>query len=186
MAISVLKAHILRKQSSLHQLWPLSVTNGGLRRRRSNEFPLLPLLSHPIHFRSHPLPVHNCSRTPLSTFLPVLRRRLHHLSCSMSSPEADGTSAAGDKTVKVVIKGRVQGVFYRNWTIDNAKELGLKGWVRNRRDGSVEALFSGSPDKVQEMEQLCRRGPPDAIVTGLQVVPCSDDPGPTFERKPTV
>ncbi|GFP90779.1 acylphosphatase [Phtheirospermum japonicum] len=88
--------------------------------------------------------------------------------------------------VRAVIKGRVQGVFYRNWTIDNAKELGLKGWVRNRRDGSVEALFSGSPDKVQEMEQRCRRGPPDAMVTGLQTFPCTDDPGATFERKPTV
>lgn len=86
----------------------------------------------------------------------------------------------------MVIKGRVQGVFYRNWTIENAKELGLKGWVRNRRDGSVEAVFSGSQEKVQEMEQRCRRGPPDAMVTGLQVSPYPDDPGTTFERKPTV
>lgn len=90
------------------------------------------------------------------------------------------------KQVRVMIKGRVQGVFYRNWTIENAKELGLKGWVRNRRDGSVEALFSGTPENVDEMEQRCRRGPPDAMVTGLQVFPCTDDPGTTFERKPTV
>ncbi|KAK4348489.1 hypothetical protein RND71_031244 [Anisodus tanguticus] len=55
------------------------------------------------------------------------------------------------KTVRAVIKGRVQGVFYRDWTVENAKQSGLKGWVRNRRDGSVEALFSGSPEKVQEM-----------------------------------
>ncbi|KAK3022072.1 hypothetical protein RJ639_047340 [Escallonia herrerae] len=55
-----------------------------------------------------------------------------------SSPDSTPT-----KTVRLVIKGRVQGVFYRNWTIDNATDLGLKGWVRNRRDGSVEALFSG-------------------------------------------
>ncbi|KAF3655553.1 Acylphosphatase [Capsicum annuum] len=79
--------------------------------------------------------------------------------------------------VRAVIKGRVQGVFYRDWTVENAKELGLKGWVRNRRDGTVEALFSGSPEKVQEMEQRCRRGPPSAIVTGLDVFPCDDDPG---------
>lgn len=85
-----------------------------------------------------------------------------------------------------MIKGRVQGVFYRNWTIENAKELGLKGWVRNRRDGSVEALLSGRSEKVEEMEQRCRRGPRDAMVTGLQVFPCNDDPGTTFERKPTV
>lgn len=78
-----------------------------------------------------------------------------------------------------MIKGRVQGVFYRNWTVDNARELGLKGWVRNRRDGSVEAVFSGSPDAVQEMEQRCRRGPRDAVVTGLVVFPGDDnvDPG---------
>lgn len=87
--------------------------------------------------------------------------------------------------VRVVIKGRVQGVFYRNWTVENATQLGLKGWVRNRRDGSVEALYSGNPDVVQEMEQRCRRGPPDAMVTGLEVFPSSDDPGSGFKRKPT-
>jgi acylphosphatase len=88
----------------------------------------------------------------------------------------------------VVIKGRVQGVFYRNWTVDNARELGLKGWVRNRRDGSVEAVFSGSPNAVQEMEQRCRRGPRDAVVTGLEVFPGDDDVDPRtgFQRKPTV
>lgn len=85
-----------------------------------------------------------------------------------------------------MIKGRVQGVFYRNWTIENATQLGLKGWVRNRKDGSVEALFSGSVDAVQEMEQRCRRGPPDALVTGFQVFPSDDDPGTGFHRKPTV
>ena len=88
--------------------------------------------------------------------------------------------------VRVVIKGRVQGVFYRNWTVENATELGLKGWVRNRRDGSVEALFSGSSSKVEEMEQRCRRGPRDAMVTGLEVLPCTDDPGSGFERRSTV
>lgn len=81
-----------------------------------------------------------------------------------------------------MIKGRVQGVFYRDWTVENATELGLKGWVRNRRDGSVEALFSGRPESVTEMEQRCRRGPPAAMVTGFQVFPSSDDPGPGFER----
>lgn len=89
-----------------------------------------------------------------------------------------------------MVKGRVQGVFYRNWTVDNANELGLKGWVRNRRDGSVEALFSGSFDAVKEMEQRCRRGPSEAVVTGLEVFPCGDedDPGADagFQRKPTV
>ncbi|KAK3000559.1 hypothetical protein RJ639_020959 [Escallonia herrerae] len=64
----------------------------------------------------------------------------------MSSLDSSPNSAP-TKTVRVVIKGRVQGVFYRNWTIDNATDLGLKGWVRNRRDGSVEALFLGDSAK---------------------------------------
>ncbi|KAF8396543.1 hypothetical protein HHK36_018167 [Tetracentron sinense] len=97
-----------------------------------------------------------------------------------SSPQPSPT-----KTVRALIKGRVQGVFYRNWTIENARQLGLKGWVRNRRDGSVEALFSGDPDSVHEMEQRCRRGPPDAVVTGFQVFPSNDDPGQEFQLKPT-
>ncbi|CAN6478809.1 unnamed protein product [Victoria cruziana] len=91
------------------------------------------------------------------------------------------------KTVKVSIKGTVQGVFYRDWTVQNAAELGLKGWVRNRRDGSVEALFSGEPNSVEEMERRCRQGPSSAIVTALNVYPAdSEDPGQSFERRPTV
>lgn len=91
-----------------------------------------------------------------------------------------------DVQARLVIKGRVQGVFYRDWTIENATQLGLKGWVRNRRDGSVETLLSGNSDAVQEMEQRCRRGPPSAMVTGLEVFTSTDDPGTGFERKQTV
>ncbi|KAL5719538.1 acylphosphatase [Ranunculus cassubicifolius] len=123
----------------------------------------------------------------------------HRLSISMNTnnPTPFKTTAGSNsdpvpvpvpptKTVRVVIKGRVQGVFYRNWTIENANGLGINGWVRNRRDGSVEALFSGDQDLVQEMEQRCRRGPPDAMVTGFQVYPCDEIPGQGFHRKPTV
>ena len=85
-----------------------------------------------------------------------------------------------------MINGRVQGVFYRNWTVENATQLGLKGWVRNRRDGSVEALFSGKPEAVDEMLQRCCRGPPDAMVTALEAIPCNEHPGKGFECKPTV
>jgi len=106
----------------------------------------------------------------------------------MTTPKAaaQDSTQPSTKTVRVVIKGQVQGVFYRNWTVENATQLGLKGWVRNKRDGTVEALFSGNPDVVQEMEQRCRRGPPAAVVTGLEVSPSSDDPGSRFERKQTV
>lgn len=88
--------------------------------------------------------------------------------------------------VRMVIKGRVQGVCYRNWTVENAETLGLKGWVRNRRDGSVEALFSGPPEAVEEMQQRCRRGPPAAMVTGLEAFPSTEEPGTSFEYRSTV
>ncbi|CAJ2672442.1 unnamed protein product [Trifolium pratense] len=128
-------------------------------------------VSRIFHFR--------CSNNTSSLQFPLPRS----LSVMASSQDSSST-----KTERVVIKGRVQGVFYRNWTVDNARELGLKGWVRNRRDGSVEAVFSGSPDAVQEMEQRCRRGPREAVVTGLEVFPGDDDvdPGTEFQRKPTV
>jgi len=64
----------------------------------------------------------------------------------------------------VVIRGRVQGVGYRAWTEVTALERGLQGWVRNRRDGSVEALFAGLEEAVAAMIEACRRGPPGARV----------------------
>ncbi|XP_042502813.1 acylphosphatase-like [Macadamia integrifolia] len=90
------------------------------------------------------------------------------------------------KMEKAIIKGRVQGVFYMNWTLENVKQLGLKGWMRNRRDGSVEALFSGDPDSVNEMEQRCRCGHPDSMVNSLQVFLSDEVPGPGFDRRQTV
>jgi acylphosphatase len=64
----------------------------------------------------------------------------------------------------VVIRGRVQGVGYRAWVERQASGRGLQGWVRNRRDGSVEALFAGAGDLVAEMAASCRHGPPSARV----------------------
>ena len=64
----------------------------------------------------------------------------------------------------VVIRGRVQGVGFRAWTEVTALERGLEGWVRNRRDGSVEALFSGLEHTVAAMIEECRSGPPGARV----------------------
>jgi acylphosphatase len=66
-----------------------------------------------------------------------------------------------------MIEGRVQGVGYRLWTERKATELGLHGWVRNRRGGSVEAVFQGAPASVEAMLTACRRGPPAAAVTNL-------------------
>ena len=66
--------------------------------------------------------------------------------------------------LRVTIRGRVQGVGYRAWVEYQAVASNLEGWVRNRRDGSVEAVFAGSPGAVAEMVALCRHGPPSSRV----------------------
>lgn len=73
------------------------------------------------------------------------------------------------RTVTVRIEGRVQGVFFRAWTEQTARSLGLDGWVRNRRDGSVEAAFSGPPNVVAAMLTRCADGPPEAKVDEVVV-----------------
>jgi acylphosphatase len=73
------------------------------------------------------------------------------------------------RTVTVKIEGRVQGVYYRAWTKQTARGLGLDGWVRNATDGSVEAVFSGPAPAVEEMLKLCADGPPDAKVTAVTI-----------------
>jgi acylphosphatase len=72
--------------------------------------------------------------------------------------------------VRVLITGRVQGVAYRAWTERTALGLGLDGWVRNRRDGAVEALFSGPRGRVDDMLRRCRQGLPAANVAGISVI----------------
>jgi len=69
----------------------------------------------------------------------------------------------------VVVRGRVQGVGYRAFVEDVALRFGLEGWVRNRRDGTVEAVFSGDDDLVERMITACRRGPPAARVEAVDV-----------------
>ena len=75
------------------------------------------------------------------------------------------------------ITGRVQGVWYRGWTMETAAGLGLCGWVRNRADGSVEALFVGPADKVSDMLAACRRGPPAAQVIDIVTEAAEIPPG---------
>ena len=67
----------------------------------------------------------------------------------------------------LIIRGRVQGVGYRAWTEVTALERGIAGWVRNRRDGSVEAMFSGEEGDVAAMIAQCRRGPPGAWIEAI-------------------
>jgi acylphosphatase len=73
------------------------------------------------------------------------------------------------KALQVVVSGRVQGVWFRGWMRQEARALGLDGWVRNRFDGSVEALFSGPDAAVEAMVAACGEGPPAARVDEVRV-----------------
>ena len=108
--------------------------------------------------------------------------------CAAAPSDPPPPPSPAPKAVRVVVKGRVQGVFFRDWTVETARSLGLAGWVRNRRDGSVEALLSGDPAKIEDM--ITRRlpvGPPAATVTAVVPSPAEPvDPSAGFEIKFTV
>ena len=74
---------------------------------------------------------------------------------------------SNDIICHVVVRGRVQGVGYRAFVEDEAHRRGLRGWVRNRRDGSVEAVFAGLRNDVEAVIEACRRGPLSARVSTL-------------------
>lgn len=78
------------------------------------------------------------------------------------------TEQTGPVAVRLRIRGRVQGVWYRGWMVDEARERGLAGWVRNRRDGSVEALIVGPAPALREMIARCRHGPRSARVEDIE------------------
>ena len=69
----------------------------------------------------------------------------------------------------IYISGRVQGVFYRGFAQNLALNLRLKGWVRNLRDGRVEAVFEGKKEVVEEAIRQCRTGPPASRITGIDI-----------------
>jgi len=86
----------------------------------------------------------------------------------------------------VMIEGRVQGVGYRAWTANNAAKRGLTGWVRNRADGQVEAVFQGDDATVAAMIESCWQGPLVAKVTAVIVSACDADASLRgFERRST-
>ncbi len=89
------------------------------------------------------------------------------------------------RALRIAITGRVQGVAFRDWMRSEAQALRLGGWVRNRRDGSVEAVISGEPHVVEDMLARCRHGPPAARVKEIVVLSEEDAPSPTFEIRPT-
>ena len=72
-------------------------------------------------------------------------------------------------TYRVLITGHVQGVCFRDWTKSKANQLGIAGWVRNRKEGSVEAVISGSREHIEEILLAFENGPPAAKVESIQV-----------------
>jgi acylphosphatase len=88
-------------------------------------------------------------------------------------------------TKRLRIHGEVQGVFYRGWSVDAARGLGVRGWVRNRRDGTVEMLVHGEEDAVARFIALCRQGPRAARVTDIDMEDAQEDVPAGFEQRPT-
>lgn len=85
----------------------------------------------------------------------------------------------------LVITGRVQGVFYRNWTVQTASALGLTGWVRNRVDGSVEAVVEGDEEAVEQFIARARQGPPAARVSAIDIRPVGVEGMTSFHKRTT-
>ena len=87
--------------------------------------------------------------------------------------------------VRLLISGRVQGVGFRAFVEREALGRGIRGWVRNRRDGSVEALLIGEPSLVAQLEEACRRGPRLASVSAVERHEAADDGSLDFDQRPT-
>lgn len=100
----------------------------------------------------------------------------------MTANNAPGTD---ERAVRVRIGGRVQGVWFRAWTAREATVRGLSGWVRNRADGTVEALFCGPEAAVADMIRACWRGPSAARVTDVAADTAEAPPEPGFHQLPT-
>ncbi|MDD2877006.1 MAG: acylphosphatase [Acidiphilium sp.] len=86
----------------------------------------------------------------------------------------------------LVLSGRVQGVGFRDWMAIRARRLGLAGWVRNRRDGTVEALIAGDAPAIEELLRACRLGPPGADVNQIAEEFAELPAEPGFFKRPTI
>ena len=85
----------------------------------------------------------------------------------------------------LIIHGKVQGVFYRGWTVHIAEGLGLTGWVRNRRDGTVEAIVSGEDAAIERFIGLAYDGPAAARVTRIDIAEAAEADFSRFVQRPT-
>ena len=90
------------------------------------------------------------------------------------------------KTVHIMIHGRVQGVGFRYWLAGEAQDRGLIGWVRNCRDGAVEAVFCGEDGVIKDMLMVCSVGPRFARVSRLETLDETEFAGDSFEIRPTI
>ncbi len=90
-----------------------------------------------------------------------------------------------ERAIHLSITGRVQGVGFRDWVAAEAHTRGLSGWVRNRRDGSVEAVFVGDAEPLRAMVTACRKGPPMAGVDNVVTDQAAEAPAPGFQVLPT-
>ena len=90
-----------------------------------------------------------------------------------------------ENRIRMIVSGRVQGVFFRAFTCEEAQRLGLQGWVRNLPNGSVEVLAAGNPEKLEALKAICRQGPPYARVDHIEVFDEVAEEGPlsTFTIK---
>lgn len=92
---------------------------------------------------------------------------------------------SGRVTRRIVVRGRVQGVGFRDWTIRQAAALGVSGWVRNRGDGSVEIVAAGDEAAVSALQERCWQGPSAALVAELAAGEADEAVPPEFEWRPT-
>lgn len=93
---------------------------------------------------------------------------------------------ADERSTRVLISGRVQGVGYRAWCHRTASGLGLSGWVRNRRSGEVEALFCGPTEVVGDMLRLAEQGPRFAHVSNVELIGDEEPVRGAFEVRDTL
>ena len=89
------------------------------------------------------------------------------------------------ETQHLIISGRVQRVGFRNFMVESARALGITGWVRNRTDGTVEAVIAGPPAALEQMIECTRRGPAHASVEDIRIAK-ADGRFEHFEMRPTV
>ena len=103
----------------------------------------------------------------------------------MTDTRPDPQTGSGNIAVHARIEGRVQGVWYRAWTVEQATKRGLTGWVRNCTDGTVEAVFCGPVDVVTSMIAACHDGPTHARVDRIHEEAGLEDGFPSFAKRHT-